>query len=174
LRQICGALKEAHDVGLIHRDIKPSNVIVCRRGGVDDVAKLLDFGLVQEVGAFAAGSNKLTMIGAILGSPNYISPEQASGKGAIDGRTDIYSLGALAYFLMTGQTPFVRETAMELIAAHMKDEVHPPRQLRPEVPADLEEVILMCLRKNPDDRFPDAESLELALAACDAGTPATV
>jgi serine/threonine-protein kinase len=108
------------------------------------------------------------MVGAILGSPNYISPEQASGKGTIDGRTDIYSLGALAYFVLTGQTPFVRETAMELIAAHMKDEVTPPSQIRPELPQDLEEVVLMCLRKNPDDRFVDAESLDLALSACDA------
>jgi tRNA A-37 threonylcarbamoyl transferase component Bud32 len=167
LRQLCAALKEAHSIGLIHRDIKPSNIIACQRGGVHDVAKLLDFGLVQDVGAFAAGSDKLTMVGAILGSPNYISPEQARGKNEIDGRTDIYSLGALAYFLVTGQTPFVRDTAMELIAAHMKDEVVPPRQLRPELPQDLEEVILMCLRKNPDERFADAESLELALAACD-------
>ncbi len=168
LRQICAALREAHAIGLIHRDIKPSNVIACQRGGVHDVAKLLDFGLVQDVGGFMAGSDKLTMQGAILGSPNYISPEQASGKNQIDPRTDIYSLGALAYFLCTGQTPFVRETAMELLAAHMKDEVTPPHQLRPEMPLDLEEVILMCLRKNPDARFSDAESLDLALAACDA------
>jgi eukaryotic-like serine/threonine-protein kinase len=167
LRQLCAALREAHSIGLIHRDIKPSNVIACQRGGVYDVAKLLDFGLVQDVGAFAAGSDKLTMIGAILGSPNYISPEQARGKGPIDPRTDIYSIGALAYFLVTGQTPFVRDTAMELLAAHMKDEVQPPHEIRPELPLDLEEVILMCLRKNPDDRFADVESLDLALAACD-------
>jgi serine/threonine-protein kinase len=168
LRQLCAALKEAHSIGLIHRDIKPSNVIACQRGGVHDVAKLLDFGLVQDRGGFAAGSSKITMLGAILGSPNYISPEQASGKDQIDVRTDIYSLGALAYFLVTGQTPFVRETAMELLAAHMKDDVTPPRQLRPEIPPDLEEVILMCLRKSPDARFADAESLDLALSACDA------
>src|ERR1019366_3394770 len=97
-----------------------------------------------------------------------ISPEQARGKGPIDPRTDIYSLGALAYFLVTGQTPFVRDTAMELLAAHMKDEVVPPRQVRPEVPQDLEDVIMMCLRKNPYERFADAEGLDLALAACDA------
>ena len=168
LRQICGALREAHSIGLIHRDIKPSNVIVCQRGGVHDVAKLLDFGLVQDVAGFASGNEKLTMQGAILGSPNYISPEQGGGGRNIDVRTDIYSLGAVAYFLVTGQTPFVRDTAMQLLAAHMKDEVVPPRQLRPEIPQDLEEVILMCLRKNPDDRFSDAENLELALAACDA------
>ena len=169
LRQLCAALMEAHAIGLIHRDIKPSNVIACQRGGVHDVAKLLDFGLVQDVTGFASGSDhKLTMQGAILGSPNYISPEQARGKGDIDPRTDIYSLGALAYFIVTGQTPFVRDTAMELLAAHMRDEVTPPRQLRPELPQDLEDVILLCLRKNPDDRFADAESLDLALAACDA------
>ena len=167
LRQVCAALKEAHAIGLIHRDIKPSNVIACQRGGVHDIAKLLDFGLVQDIGGFTAGSDKLTMQGAVLGSPNYISPEQASGKNRIDPRTDIYSLGALAYFLVTGQTPFIRETAMELLAAHMKDEVMPPHDLRPELPHDLEEVILMCLRKNPDDRFSDAEILDLALAACD-------
>jgi serine/threonine-protein kinase len=169
LRQLCAALNEAHAIGLIHRDIKPSNVIACQRGGVHDVAKLLDFGLVQDLTGFASGSdNKLTVQGAILGSPNYISPEQARGKNQIDPRTDIYSLGALAYFLVTGQTPFVRDTAMELLAAHMKDDVTPPRQLRPEIPQDLEDVILTCLRKNPDERFADAESLDAALAACDA------
>ena len=125
--------------------------------------------LFRSVGGLATGIDpKLTMVGAILGSPNYISPEQARGKGEIDPRTDIYSLGALAYFLVTGQTPFVRDTAMELLASHMKDEPVPPHQIRPEIPQDLEEVILMCLRKNPDDRFIDAESLDLALAACDA------
>ncbi len=167
LRQICGALNEAHAIGLIHRDIKPSNVIACTRGGVYDVAKLLDFGLVQDVGGFAGGSDKLTVVGAILGSPNYISPEQAGGRNGIDPRTDIYSLGALAYFLVTGETPFVRDTTMELLAAHMKDEPAPPRQLRPEIPQDVEDVIMQCLKKNADERFADAESLELALAACE-------
>jgi serine/threonine-protein kinase len=169
LRQICAALKEAHSVGLIHRDIKPSNLIACERGGVFDVAKLLDFGLVHDICGIASdGQQQLTMVGAILGSPNYLSPEQASGRSDVDARTDIYSVGALAYFLVTGQTPFVRDTAMELLAAHMKDEPISPRQLRPEIAQDLEEVILMCLRKNPDERFPDAESLDMALATCDA------
>jgi eukaryotic-like serine/threonine-protein kinase len=169
LRQICAALKEAHAIGLIHRDIKPSNVIACTRGGVFDVAKLLDFGLVHEVGNFGAGSDKLTVVGSILGSPNYLSPEQAGGRDDVDSRADIYGLGAVAYFLVTGETPFVRDTAMELLAAHMKDEPVAPRQLRPEIPQDLEDVILMCLRKNPEERFADAESVDLALAACEAG-----
>src|SRR5207247_8404931 len=83
LRQLCAALKEAHAIGLIHRDIKPSNVIACQRGGVHDVAKLLDFGLVQDVGGFATGSEKITVVGAILGSPNYISPEQARDRKSV-------------------------------------------------------------------------------------------
>jgi eukaryotic-like serine/threonine-protein kinase len=168
LRQICAALQEAHAIGLIHRDIKPSNIITCRRGNVYDVAKLLDFGLVHEIGSLGDPSSKLTIQGTILGSPNFLSPEQARGTAHVDARTDIYSLGALAYFLITGQTPFVRDTVMDLLAAHMKDDVVSPHQLRPEIPSDLEDVILMCLRKNPEERFPDAESLDLALAACDA------
>ena len=169
LRQLCAALREAHSIGLIHRDIKPSNIIVGQRGGVQDVAKLLDFGLVQDM-CFNAehADERLTMQGTVLGSPPYISPEQARGKTAVDPRTDIYSLGGLAYFLLTGRAPFVRETVMELMVAHLREPVTPPRDLRPEVPADLEAVVLTCLNKNPDDRFPDAEALDHALAACDA------
>jgi serine/threonine-protein kinase len=119
LRQICAALQEAHEIGLIHRDIKPSNVIACRRGAVYDVAKLLDFGLVVHNVSFGdtADSNKLTMQGTILGSPPFIAPEQATGKSQVDGRADIYSLGGLGYFLLTGQPPFVRNSAMELLVA---------------------------------------------------------
>jgi serine/threonine-protein kinase len=166
LRQICAALKEAHAIGLIHRDIKPSNVIACQRGGVADVAKLLDFGLVHDISVGHANDH-LTMQGAILGSPPYISPEQARGRGAVDARSDIYSLGGLAYFLVTGRPPFVRDTPMELLAAHLHEAPTPPRQLRPELPQELEDVILMCLRKQPDDRFPDVFALDRVLAQLD-------
>jgi serine/threonine-protein kinase len=169
LRQLCGALREAHSIGLIHRDIKPSNVIACKRGGVHDVAKLLDFGLVQDI-SLGAQPQQLTMQGTILGSPPYISPEQARGRGVVDARTDIYSLGALAYYLLTGQAPFVRESVMELLVAHLHETPVPPRQLRPEVPADLEEVILTCLQKDPERRYPDAHSLDRALAQCEAAS----
>jgi serine/threonine protein kinase len=165
LRQLCAALREAHDIGLIHRDIKPSNIIASQRGGVHDVAKLLDFGLVQDIGI--AGDDKLTMQGTILGSPAYISPEQARGRGQVDSRTDIYSLGGLAYFLVTGQMPFVRESVMEMIAAHLHEAPLSPRQIRPELPTDLEDVILKCLSKSPDDRYASVNRLDKALALCE-------
>jgi len=165
LRQICGALQEAHSIGLIHRDIKPSNVIACERGGQDDVAKLLDFGLVHGL-ALGKDGDRLTIQGTILGSPPYMSPEQASGKDDVDARTDIYSLGTVAYFLLTGQAPFVRDTAMEMLMSHVYEPVPPLTELRPDIPADLQEVVLRCLEKDPANRFADAESLEQALAQC--------
>jgi serine/threonine-protein kinase len=166
VRQLCAALKEAHAIGLIHRDIKPSNVIACRRGAVQDVAKLLDFGLVHDH-ALDGMSDKLTLHGAVLGSPPYISPEQARGRGHVDGRSDIYSLGGLLYYLVTGQAPFVRESVMELLVAHLHETAVPPRLVRPELPIDLEEVITTCLRKEPAERYPDVSSLDRALARCE-------
>ncbi len=166
LRQMCAALHEAHSIGMIHRDIKPSNVIACTRGGVHDVVKLLDFGLVQPFGLPAQEGQKLTIQGTILGSPPYMSPEQAVGNGELDARSDIYSVGAVAYFLLTGQPPFPRDTSMQILMAHVYEQVTPPHELRRDVPADLEEVVLKCLKKNPAQRYPDVESLDQALAAC--------
>jgi serine/threonine-protein kinase len=165
LRQVCYALREAHGIGLIHRDIKPGNIFACTRGGVADVAKLLDFGLVQSH-QLDRQADKLTLQGTVVGSPAFISPEQASGKQDLDARCDIYSLGGVAYFLLTGQPPFVRETAMQMLLAHYSEQVTPLSQLRPDVPADLEAVVMRCLDKDPARRFPDATSLEKALAAC--------
>src|SRR5262249_14114787 len=162
LRQVCGALREAHGVGLIHRDIKPSNILACDRGGVRDVAKLLDFGLVQGP-VLAQSADRLTGQGPIPGSPPYMSPEQAAGK-PIDPRSDIYGLGGVAYFLLTGRPPFVRETAMEMLLAHAYEAPQPPSQVRPGVPADVEAIVLRCLEKDPDKRFADVHSLERALA----------
>jgi serine/threonine-protein kinase len=165
LRQVCRALREAHAIGLLHRDIKPSNLFACERGGVYDVAKLLDFGLVQNA-AFGPDADKLTTQGTVVGSPPFMSPEQSMGKPNLDPRSDVYSLGAVAYFLLTGQPPFPRETAMQMLLAHAYEAAPPPSQLRPEVPADLEAVVLGCLQKKPEERFPSADSLEKALARC--------
>ena len=104
LRQICGALSEAHNIGFIHRDIKPENILLCCLGGQHDVAKLFDFGLVRTVGEDEP-SSKITRDGASVGTPHYMSPEQVIGE-EVDQRSDIYSLGAVAYFLLTGKTPF--------------------------------------------------------------------
>ena len=163
LRQTCQALREAHAIGLIHRDIKPGNIFAARRGGLYDVAKLLDFGLVKPPADFA--SPRLTQDGAISGTPLYMSPEQARG-GEVDARSDIYSLGAVAYALLCGRPPFVRTSPLEVIVAHAHDTVTPPSKLQPAVPADLERVVLRCLAKRPEDRFQDADSVERALAEC--------
>jgi serine/threonine-protein kinase len=165
LRQICGALEEAHARGLIHRDIKPGNVMICERGGMPDVAKLLDFGLVLPPAGDADG-DRLTQDRTVTGTPAYLSPEQAGGEKAVDARSDIYSVGALAYFLLTGRPPFAGRTGMKLIAAHLTETPEPLSRHRPDVPAALEAVILRCLAKDPEKRFLDVESLDRALAAC--------
>jgi serine/threonine-protein kinase len=164
LRQVCGALQEAHAIGLIHRDVKPGNILVCERGGRRDVAKLLDFGLVQ-VHGLEQGESKLTQEGTIAGTPAYMSPEQAAGKADLDGRSDIYSLGAVAYFLLTGHPPFVRATALQTLAAHIYESAA-ELDRHADVAADLQGVVLRCLEKDPAHRFPDAESLDQALAQC--------
>jgi serine/threonine-protein kinase len=165
LRQLCGTLSEAHAIGLIHRDIKPGNVIICERGGLHDVAKLLDFGLVLAQGVGQDGE-RLTQEGAIAGTPAYMSPEQASGREDLDAGSDIYSLGCLAYFLLTGQPPFAGRSAVRMLAAHLYEPPVPPTIHRPEVPADVERVVLRCLAKGPAERYPSAQSLENALAGC--------
>jgi serine/threonine-protein kinase len=164
LRQTCHGLREAHAIGLIHRDIKPGNVFAAQRGGLYDVAKLLDFGLVKPV--TEAPAARLTQEGAISGTPLFMSPEQARGLHDLDARSDIYSLGAVAYALLTGRPPFGGTNPMDVMIAHARDEVVPPSKHQADVPADLERVILRCLAKNPEDRFQDAESLEQALADC--------
>jgi eukaryotic-like serine/threonine-protein kinase len=166
LQQTCDALREAHAMGLVHRDIKPGNIFAAYRGGVYDVAKLLDFGLAKLHAE--EPSVHLTREGAITGSPLYMSPEQALGEQEPDARGDIYSLGAVAYFLLTGRPPFDGERAMRVLVAHAHDEVVPPSQLRSDVPADLEQVVLRCLAKQPTERYQDAASLAQALALCDA------
>jgi serine/threonine-protein kinase len=164
LRQVCGALREAHGAGLIHRDIKPSNIFAARRGGMGDIAKLLDFGLVLP--AASSGAAQLSGEGRILGTPLFMSPEQATGSQELDERSDIYALGAVAYFLLTGRSPFEGESGIRLLIAHARDPVIPPSRVRTGIPRDLELVVLRCLAKDPAERFPDAEDLRRALVEC--------
>jgi serine/threonine-protein kinase len=172
LRQVCQALREAHGIGLIHRDIKPSNIFACERGKVYDVAKLLDFGLVK---SFAAGddSARLTRDGGFTGSPTFMSPEQALSRQQIDARSDIYNVGAVAYFLVTGKLPFDRDSTLKMLHAHAYEPLVASPEFRETVPTALQQVIQRCLEKEPGRRYPDVVSLEKALAACEATSPWT-
>ena len=165
LRQTCCALSEAHAIGLIHRDLKPANIFAAQRGGVFDVAKLLDFGLVKQQAA-GVGESHLTQQGGFSGSPLYMSPEQATAYSDVDQRSDIYSLGAIAYYLLTGRPPFSGANPLQVIVAHSRDPVVPPSQLNAEVTKDLEAIVLQCLAKAPADRFQHVDDVRRALEAC--------
>jgi eukaryotic-like serine/threonine-protein kinase len=164
LRQACEALAEAHAADLIHRDLKPANLFAARRGRRYDFLKLLDFGLVEFVGSrHAIGPSRER---TVSGTPQYMAPEQITGDRAVDRRSDLYALGGVAYSLLTGRPPFDGETATEVMNAHVRDAVVPPSRYRPDIPPDLEEVILRCLVKDPDGRFQSADELEMVLSAC--------
>lgn len=163
LRQVCAALTEAHALGLVHRDLKPSNIFAAQRGGVYDVAKLLDFGLVKPL--FDVGM-AVSQEGTVNGSPQYLSPEQARGKADPDARADIYSLGAVGVFLLTGKPPFNGDTALALLIAHASEA--PPALTN--APPDLAAVLYRCLAKKPDERYANAAELEQALEQCAAAS----
>jgi len=168
MMQTCEALGEAHLKNLIHRDIKRGNIFAANRGGVYDVAKLLDFGLAKPL--VDLDDSGLTQGGSITGSPLFMSPEQASGEGHPDARSDIYSLGAVAYYLLAGEPPFDGTNAMKVMIAHVSKTPIPLIERSASVPEDLSAVVMRCLQKDPQARFQDAESLREALAECrDAG-----
>ena len=129
------------------------------------MAKLLDFGLVRTQGS-GPGEAGLTREHAVAGTPHYMSPEQAAGGKNVDSRADLYALGAVAYFLLTGRPPFEGAGGIAVLIAHARDPVVPPSQVHAGIPEDLERVVLRCLAKDPAERFPDAEGLERALGAC--------
>jgi tRNA A-37 threonylcarbamoyl transferase component Bud32 len=165
MKQACDALQEAHEVGLVHRDIKPANIFAAVRGGLFDVAKLLDFGLAKPLAD--ADSAQLTQEGSIMGSPMFMSPEQAIGDRDPDARSDVYAVGGVLYFLLTGRPPFDDENPMKVLIAHAHTQPPPPSQHNADVPDDVEMVILRCLHKNPDDRYQSAADLAAALEDCD-------
>jgi hypothetical protein len=164
LEQVCRALAEAHELGLIHRDVKPSNVLSCELGGEGDVAKILDFGLVKDLRAH--GDVAQTRDGALAGTPLYIAPESITAPEAIDARADVYSLGALAYFLLVGEPLFDGKTIVEVCAAHLHSPPPVPSQRRAGVGEALDAVVLRCLAKSPSGRFGSMLELRAALMAC--------
>jgi serine/threonine-protein kinase len=168
--QVCAALAEAHGIGLVHRDIKPANIFCAYRGGEFDVAKLLDFGLAKPT-LEGNGDAQLTMEGTVTGSPLFMSPEQASGEEGVDARSDIYALGAVLYYMLTGQPPFLHDNPLKVMIAHASQEVVPPREINPELPLELEEIVLRCLEKDPDHRFQDVLELRRAMSEVNVADP---
>jgi serine/threonine-protein kinase len=161
MRQVCHSLAEAHAAGLVHRDIKPGNIFLGRYGGDPDFVKVLDFGLVKTL---AASGADLTQTGLIAGTPAYMPPEMALGR-AVDGRTDLYALGAVGYTLLTGLPVFERATALETIHDHASTIPIPPsRRVATPIPPGLERVLLDCLAKEPHERPESARALEARLA----------
>ena len=164
LRQVCHSLAEAHARGFVHRDIKPANVLLCRYGLEVDHVKLLDFGIVKPMDAGVLENAALTQQGQISGTPNYLAPEQARGAEHIDGRADLYSLGCVAFWLLTGRRVFPQETALAQIVAHASETPERVSALV-QVPEALDAIVARCLAKRPEDRLPDALALEAALAS---------
>lgn len=164
LRQVCAALAEAHARGLVHRDIKPHNILLTHRGGIPDFVKVLDFGLVKP--RERAEDVELTAANATLGTPLYISPEAIKGQTAVTELSDIYSLGAVGYELLTGETPFSGSTVAEVLVQQLRSNPEAPSaRLKRPVSPDLEQLLLRCLAKTPSAR-PSAVGLEDALSRC--------
>jgi eukaryotic-like serine/threonine-protein kinase len=169
-RQICRSLREAHSLGVVHRDLKPANVYLLEHGDEPDFVKVLDFGLVKDV---TSGSEELTQAGLFMGSPKYMAPEQVTG-GVIDGRTDIYALGVMMYEMVTGKVPFDRPKSLEILMAHVGDEVPPLRKMNPaaRVSPALEEAIMRSMAKSPNDRFRSMDEVLAALKRLGGGATA--
>jgi hypothetical protein len=158
LQQVCGSLAEAHGVGMVHRDIKPANLMLTQRGGAYDFVKVLDFGLVKALDANQQAS--LTAAGSLTGTPLYLSPEAVQIPDHVDPRSDLYAVGAVGYFLLTGTPVFDGASVVEICMKHVQAAVDPPSQrLGRRVSPDLEALILRCLSKRPEDRPQNAGEL---------------
>jgi hypothetical protein len=164
LTMACGALNEAHGVGLIHRDIKPANIMLCLQGAEYDVVKLLDFGLVKELAL--DGDTQLTGANTITGTPQYMAPESILHPESADARTDIYALGAVAYYLLAGREVFNGSSLVEICGQHIHEAPKPFSARGVVVPADLEALVLQCLEKDPSRRPQSAAELRRRLATC--------
>jgi Na+-transporting methylmalonyl-CoA/oxaloacetate decarboxylase gamma subunit len=165
LRQVCGSLAEAHAQGLVHRDIKPANIFLTHRGGIPDFVKVLDFGLVKARNL--EGQAELTGATATLGTPLYMSPEAVRYPDSVDARSDLYSLGCVGYYLLTGEPVFAGLSVGEVLVHQVESPPEKPSvRLRGPVSPDLEELLMSCLAKKPAERPASADAFEAALAKC--------
>jgi eukaryotic-like serine/threonine-protein kinase len=158
--QVCGALQEAHDRGIVHRDIKPANIILCEHGSVPDIAKVVDFGLVKEI-----TQDAITTSENIVGTPAYVAPETITDPAAVSYAADLYALGAVGYFLLSGRRVFDGHNAVDICIRHVTVEPTPVSTVALGVPPELEAAIMRCLLKRPEDRFASASALAEALRA---------
>ncbi|HJQ65324.1 MAG TPA: serine/threonine-protein kinase [Gemmatimonadales bacterium] len=165
LSEAAAGLAVAHRAGIVHRDIKPDNILL---DGPDARVVLTDFGIAK---ALAADVGRLTQTGAVLGTPHYMSPEQASGEGAIDHRSDIYSLGIVGYQMLVGEVPFNAATVAAILVRHLTQAPPPLLTRRPDCPPDLAGAVMRCLAKTPEERFTAAEDLVRALDAAGGSAP---
>jgi len=170
LRQICNALTEAHTMKLVHRDIKPANLMVTELGGTYDVIKLLDFGLAKPIEGSLNGTedSELTVAGSLTGSPLYMSPEQAMGETEADHRSDIYAVGGVAFYLLTGKPPFASGATLKVLLSHLNEAPAAPSSVRNgshtgSISHHLDAIVLKCLAKQPSDRFQSSRELLEAL-----------
>src|SRR6266487_317548 len=161
-RQILAAIRFAHRHGIVHRDIKPHNVMA----DADGRLKVTDFGIAR------AGVSQMTEAGSIIGTAQYLSPEQARGA-PVDQRSDLYSIGIVLYEMLTGTVPFTGESPVEIAMKHLSDTPRPPSLQRPEIPPDLDMIVLRALAKNPDDRFQTAEEMDAELGRVAQGAGVT-
>ncbi|HEX4601718.1 MAG TPA: serine/threonine-protein kinase [Gemmatimonadales bacterium] len=167
LRQVCAGLHHAHELQIVHRDLKPENIMLVATGGVADRAVVMDFGLAKERRADPAIA-KLTATGIILGTPEFMSPEQIRGK-PLDARSDIYALGIVAFEMFTGKLPFQGRNAQEMMIARLRGQPLKLRQLRPDAPEGLERVLTCALDSSPDGRYNTALEFAAALTAVSDG-----
>jgi serine/threonine-protein kinase len=162
LTQVCDSLAEAHERNIIHRDIKPSNIFLTRRGGIYDFVKVLDFGLAKQIGSDTASA--ITKTGMLFGTPRFIAPETVYGDEQVDGRADLYALGGVAYWMLTGQPPFVSGSSVEVVIDHVKTIPKRPSQVTElSIPTELEAIVMKCLEKKPGDRYQTAREMRRAL-----------